>query len=98
MSARVTATEEKLRESLFGSRPFAEGFIGARENEAVAYAIVHHTYSTFAAMPGLYIEDIYVRGAHRGHGYGKQMMARLAKLAIERGCKSMSWSVLDWNQ
>ena len=98
MSARVTATENKLRETLFGSRSFAEGFMGTLENKAIAYAIVHHTYSTFAAMPGLYIEDIYVREESRGHGYGKRLMAHLAKVAIERGCKSMSWSVLDWNQ
>ena len=98
MSGRVTATEDRLRDSLLGSCPFAEGFMGFAENEAVAYAIVHHTYSTFAGAPGLYIEDIYVREEYRGHGYGKRLMEHLARLAVERGCKSMSWSVLEWNK
>jgi len=98
MLARVTATEDKLRDSLLGSRTFAEGFMGFVAEEAVSYAIVHHTYSTFAGAPGLYIEDIYVREAHRGHGYGKRLMEHLARLAVERGCKSMSWSVLGWNK
>jgi GNAT superfamily N-acetyltransferase len=98
MSARVTATEDKLRYTLFGERRFAEGFFGMLGEEAVAYAIVHHTYSTFAAQPGLYIEDIYVREAHRRAGYGGRLMRHLAALALARGCKSMSWSVLDWNQ
>jgi ribosomal protein S18 acetylase RimI-like enzyme len=98
MSARVTATERKLHDTLFGERRFAEGYFGILGGEAVAYAIVHHTYSTFAAQPGLYIEDIYVREAHRRDGCGRRMMRHLAALALARGCKAMSWSVLDWNQ
>jgi ribosomal protein S18 acetylase RimI-like enzyme len=98
MSERVTANEQKLRETLFGERRYAEGFFGVLAGEVIAYAIFHHTYSTFAGMPGLYIEDIYVRQAHRRSGHGKRMMRHLAKLAMERGCKAMSWSVLDWNQ
>lgn len=98
MSHRVSATEEKLRGTLFGERRFAEGFFGVLDGEVIAYAIVHHTYSTFAAEPGLYIEDIYVREAHRRGGYGGRMMRHLAGLAVERGCRGMSWSVLDWNR
>jgi ribosomal protein S18 acetylase RimI-like enzyme len=98
MAHRVSATQDKLRVTLFGERRFAEGYFGELLGEAVAYAIVHHTYSTFAAQPGLYIEDIYVREQHRRGGYGEQMMRHLARLAFERGCKGMSWSVLGWNQ
>jgi ribosomal protein S18 acetylase RimI-like enzyme len=98
MSSRVTATEEQLQNTLFGIRTFAEGFLGLLNDEAIAYAIVHHTYSTFAARPGLYIEDIHVREAYRGRGFGKRMMQHLAQLSVARGCESMSWSVLGWNQ
>jgi GNAT superfamily N-acetyltransferase len=98
MSSRVAATEERLQNTLFGTRTFAEGFLGLLNDEAIAYAIVHHTYSTFAAMPGLYIEDIYMRETYRGRGFGKRMMQNLAMLAVARGCNSMSWSVLSWNQ
>jgi GNAT superfamily N-acetyltransferase len=92
------ATEESLRETLFGARPYAEVLIGEADGEAVAFALFFHNYSTFLARPGIYLEDLFVRPQARGRGYGRQMLARLARLARERNCGRLEWSVLDWNE
>ncbi len=98
MAHRVTATPERMRAALFGPTPFAEAVLGWLGDEPVAYAVYYHTLSTFAAAPGLYIEDILVREAHRGNGYGEILMRHLAGIAVSRGCTGMSWSVLSWNR
>ena len=64
----------------------------------VAFAIIFHNFSTFISKPGLYLEDLFVKPEKRGRGYGKQMLAFLAKLAVERGCGRFEWAVLDWNE
>jgi GNAT superfamily N-acetyltransferase len=63
----------------------------------VAFALFFTNFSTFLAQPGLYLEDLYVQPAHRGHGLGKALLQRLGALAVERGCGRFEWSVLDWN-
>jgi GNAT superfamily N-acetyltransferase len=93
----VVATEERLRRSLFGERPAAEAVLGLLEGRAVGFAVFFHNYSTFRACPGLYLEDLFVEPAHRGSGYGKALLLHLARLAVQRGCERMEWSVLDWN-
>jgi len=93
----VVATEERLRRSLFGGRPAAETVLGWLEGRAVGFAVFFHNYSTFRACPGLYLEDLFVEPAHRGSGYGKALLLHVARLAAERGCERMEWSVLDWN-
>ena len=93
----VVATEERLRRSLFGERPAAEAVLGLLQGRAVGFAVFFHNYSTFRACPGLYLEDLFVEPAHRGSGYGKALLLHLAKLAVQRGCERMEWSVLDWN-
>jgi len=93
----VIATEERLRRSLFGERPAAEALLGWVEGRAVGFAVFFHNYSTFRACPGLYLEDLYIEPAQRGRGYGKALLLHLARLALERGCERMEWSVLDWN-
>ncbi len=55
-------------------------------------------YSTFQCLPGLYLEDLFVRPAYRGRGYGKSLLLAVAKLAVEQGCGRMEWAVLDWNK
>ena len=67
-------------------------------DESAGFALFFHNFSTFLTRKGLYLEDLYVRQAHRGKGYGKQMLAYLAQLAVERGCGRFEWSVLDWNE
>ena len=91
------ASSEALRQSLFGARPQAECLIAEYQGEGVGFALFFHNYSTFLAKPGLYLEDLYVRPAARGLGIGKALLARLAQLAVERGCGRFEWSVLDWN-
>jgi len=95
---RVVATEERLRETLFGPRPYAEVLIGRLDGRAVGYALFFHSYSTFLAQPGLYLEDIYVQPAVRGRGVGKALLREVARVARARHCGRIEWSVLDWNQ
>lgn len=94
----VVATEELLHEGLFGTKPSCEALVGEENGEVVAFALFFHNFSTFLTKKGLYLEDLYVRQSHRGKGYGTQLLARLAQLAIERNCGRFEWSVLDWNE
>jgi GNAT superfamily N-acetyltransferase len=98
MAHEVTATEEALRQSLFGPRPAAEVVIGYAGDEPAGFALFFHNYSTFLGQPGIYLEDLYVVPERRGHGLGKRLIAHLAALAVERGCGRLEWAVLDWNE
>jgi GNAT superfamily N-acetyltransferase len=93
----VVATEAQLHEGLFGARPACEAIIGQEDGEVVSFALFFHNFSTFLTRKGLYLEDLYVKQLHRGKGYGRQMLVRLAQLAVERNCGRFEWSVLDWN-
>jgi GNAT superfamily N-acetyltransferase len=94
----VVATEETLRASLFGARRTAEVLIGEWDGEPVAFALFFHNFSTFLGRPGIYLEDLYVTPALRSRGIGRVLLAYLARLARERGCGRLEWSVLDWNE
>lgn len=94
----VVATEALLHEGLFGDRPSAEAIVGVEDGEVVCFALYFHNFSTFLTKKGLYLEDLYVKQAHRGKGYGRQMLMALARIAVERGCGRFEWSVLDWNE
>lgn len=94
----VVATEALLHEGLFGARPAAEAIVGVEDGEVVCFALFFHNFSTFLTRKGLYLEDLYVKQAHRGKGYGRQMLMALARIAVERGCGRFEWSVLDWNE
>ncbi len=98
LSHEVTATEEILRDSLFGERPAAEVLIGEFGGQPAAFALFFHNFSTFLGKPGIYLEDLYVRPEFRGRGLGKAMLSRLARLAKERGCGRLEWWVLEWNE
>src|SRR5574342_901018 len=98
LSHEVTATEELLRETLFGGRPVAEVIIGDYEGEPVGFALFFHNFSTFLGQPGIYLEDLFVKPEMRGRGFGRVMLTYLAKLAKERNCGRVEWSVLDWKQ
>lgn len=99
LTDQVVLDEARLREHLFGQRPFAEALIAEDDTgTAVGFALFFHNYSTFLGQPGLYLEDLFVRPEHRGRGHGKALLAALAKLAVERGCGRLEWSVLDWNE
>lgn len=98
LEADCVATEESLRATLFGPRPYAEVLLIEEGGKAQGFALFFHNYSTFLARPGIYLEDLFVDPAARGKGYGKALLAKLAEIAVERGCGRLEWSVLDWNQ
>lgn len=98
LSHACLATEEQLRATLFGPRPFAEVLIARWHGEPAGFALFFHNYSTFLAQPGIYLEDLYVEPRFRGHGLGKALLTRLAQLANQRNCGRVEWSVLNWNQ
>jgi GNAT superfamily N-acetyltransferase len=98
LAHEVVATEDSLQEWLFGDKPVAEVLIAESGTEAAGFALFFHSFSTFLGRPGIYLEDLYVRPAFRGRGMGKAMLVHLAKLARERGCGRLEWSVLDWNE
>ena len=93
----VVANEAMLHEGLFSAKPSAEALVGVADGEVVTFALFFHNFSTFLCRKGLYLEDLYVKQACRGKGYGKQMLVALARLAVERQCGRFEWSVLDWN-
>lgn len=92
---RITAAD--LERDLFGPRPYAEAAIAWLGDVPAGFALWFHNYSTFAGRPGLYLEDLFVRPAHRGRGIGEALLRHLARLALDRGCARFEWSVLDWN-
>jgi GNAT superfamily N-acetyltransferase len=94
----VSATEEDLRTWLFGPRPIIEVVLARADDRAIGFALFFHNFSTFLGRPGLYLEDLFVVPEWRGRGVGEKLLTHLARLAVERGCGRMEWSVLDWNE
>jgi GNAT superfamily N-acetyltransferase len=98
LSHEALATEEILRETLFGSKRYAEVILARLDDIPVGFAIFFHNFSTFLGKPGLYLEDLFVLPEFRSKGIGKALLIYLAKLAVERGCGRFEWAVLDWNE
>lgn len=98
LAHEVIATESIIRESLFGKQKSAEVVIGEFENKIAGYALFFHNFSTFLGRKGLYLEDLFVRPEYRGRSFGKKLLLHLVKIAKERNCGRMEWSVLDWNK
>ena len=96
MSDEVVATEELLREWIFEKKK-AEVIFALENGEAVGFALFFHNFSTFLGRAGIYLEDLFVLKEHRGNGYGKALLKKLAQTAVERGCGRLEWSCLDWN-
>jgi GNAT superfamily N-acetyltransferase len=97
LEAECHASEESLRLHLFGPRPYAEVLVAEWDGQPAGFALFFHNYSTFLTKPGIYLEDLFVEPELRGHGIGRALLARLAALAVERGCGRLEWSVLKWN-
>lgn len=97
LSHVVVATEQQIRDTLFGPKPAAEVLLAESNGEWVGFALFFSTYSTFLAQPGLYLEDLYVKPHARGRGVGKALLTELAKIAVARGYGRVEWAVLDWN-
>jgi GNAT superfamily N-acetyltransferase len=98
MRDQCVATAEKLRDTLFGHAPKAEVILAETiEGDVAGFALFCSNYSTFLAQPGIWLEDLYVKPTFRGLGIGGNLLARLARLAVERNCGRVEWAVLDWN-
>lgn len=93
----VKATEDMLRDTLFGAKPAAEVLIAEDGGTPVGFALFFENYSTFLAQRGIYLEDLFVIPEARGRGVGRFLLQHLASLALERDCGRLEWAVLDWN-
>ena len=98
LAHEVTADVAAIEATLFGTRPAAEVLVAELSGTPVGFALFFQSYSTFLGKPGLYLEDLFVRPAARGHGVGRALMSALARLCVQRGYGRFEWSVLDWNE
>jgi GNAT superfamily N-acetyltransferase len=98
LAHEVTATEDLLKETLFGGSQTAEVAIGYLHDEPVGFVLFFHNYSTFLGRPGIYIEDLFVEESYRRRGFGRALLLYVAGLANERRCGRIEWSVLNWNE
>ncbi len=98
LAHEVMADEAALRANLFGPHAYAEALIAEIDGAVAGFALFFHNFSTFLGKPGIYIEDVYVRAAYRGGGIGGRFFREVARLALDRDCGRIQWSVLDWNE
>jgi GNAT superfamily N-acetyltransferase len=94
----LEANETLLHEALFGESPAAEALLAERAGEPAGYAIYFSTFSTFLCIKGIWLEDLYVRPAHRKAGTGRALLSAVAAKLRERGGQRLEWSALDWNE
>ena len=98
LTHEVVATEDDLRQSLFGPRPAGEVVLAYAGDTPIGFALFFHNFSTFLGRHGLYLEDLFVVPEWRGKGVGKQLLAHIASIAESRNCGRMEWALLDWNE
>lgn len=96
MLPEVVATPESVAHWVF-DRHSAEVLFVLEDGKEVGFALFFHNFSTFVGRSGLYLEDLFVRPAYRGKGYGKGLLKQLARIAVERQCGRFEWVCLDWN-
>jgi GNAT superfamily N-acetyltransferase len=94
----VTATPDHLRQALFGPDPALFGHVAVRDGRVVGFALWFLNYSTWLGSHGIYLEDLYVTPDMRGQGIGRELLAELARLCVQRGYGRLEWAVLDWNE
>src|SRR5262245_46864268 len=92
----MVATEEDTARELFGPHPSAEAMMAEMDGAAVGFSVFYSVYSTFAGRPGLYLEDLYVRPAHRRRGVGRALITAFLDTAKSRRCPKVEWRVLRW--
>ena len=97
MSDEVSATPELLREWLF-EKKIAEVIFPVVDGKEIGFALYFHNFSTFLGKAGIYLEDLYILPEYRHKGYGRQVLKKLASIAVERGCGRLEWWCLDWNK
>jgi GNAT superfamily N-acetyltransferase len=98
LADQVLATEELLATALFSERPAAEALIAELDGEPVGYALFYLTFSTFLAIQGVWLEDLFVRPSCRRNGVGRALLAEVAARTRERGGERLEWAALDWNE
>jgi GNAT superfamily N-acetyltransferase len=98
LAHEVRATASNVHDALFSPRPYAEAVVARESGKPAGFALYFFNFSTFLAQPGLYLEDLFVRPEFRQRGLGRQLLAYLAQVAVQRGCGRMEWSVLNWNE
>lgn len=97
MLDEVVADEQTLEEWIFDKQK-AEIIFLMENSKEIGFTLFFHNFSTFLGRAGIYLEDLYVKPAYRGKGYGKAILKKLAQIAIERGCGRLEWWCLDWNK
>lgn len=97
MEDQVIATEDLLREWVFEKKK-AEVLLVLEEETPVGFALFFHNFSTWLGRAGIYLEDLFVLPEYRGRGYGKLLLKKLARIAVQRGCGRLEWACLDWNE
>jgi GNAT superfamily N-acetyltransferase len=90
-------TSDQLRAALFGPEPALFGHVAEVDGEVVGFTLWFLSFSTFRGTHGIYLEDLFVRPAHRGSGLGRALLTELAEECVRRGYARLEWSVLDWN-
>jgi len=98
LPGEAPVTEKDLADTLFGKRPAAEVLIAYLGDTPAGFALFFHNYSTWLGKRGIYLEDLFVRPAARKRGIGFALLRALAKIAIDRDCGRVDWSVLNWNE
>ncbi len=93
----VVTSVEAIQQTLFGSDSTNHAIIAELDSVPVGFAVYFFSYSTWLGKYGIYLEDLYVAPEHRGVGAGKALLKQLAKIAVEKDCGRVEWSVLDWN-
>ena len=95
----VEATEHQLADALFpaGGAPALFGHVAEVEGEVAGVAVWFVSFSTWTGTHGIWLEDLFVRPAHRGLGLGQELLRTLAGVCVERGYSRLEWWVLDWN-
>lgn len=97
MEDQVIADETLLETWIFDKKK-AEVLLIFEEETPVGFALFFHNFSTWLGRAGIYLEDLFVLPAYRGRGYGKLLLKKLARIAVQRGCGRLEWACLDWNE
>jgi GNAT superfamily N-acetyltransferase len=99
LAHEVVLDDDEVADHLFGPRPYAEVLIAESDDgHVVGFALFFHNFSTFLGRPGIHLEDLFVRPAHRGRGHGLDLLRELGRIARDRRCGRIEWNVLDWNE
>lgn len=97
MEDQVIADETLLETWIFEKRK-AEVLLAFEGGTPVGFALFFYNFSTWLGRAGIYLEDLFVLPEYRGRGYGKLLLKRLARIAVQRGCGRLEWACLDWNE